>query len=204
MDVKPIYVSDAEGTPIWWAFKLSVQGGEGYIRSFSKLELWKLEQYEKIIYIDNDIYIKGSYQKLFELTDGHEFAAVQDDKIGDYVSNIPHGRMNYFNAGMFVMTPNSKVFANMMELLSGENREENLKIWNHGYAEQDFLNFYFGAGWKRLPRQYNLSWIGSRTSNEILVAVGLHHKYPDDRAPNDSLQQMMQDDFDNAKKLLIQ
>ncbi|MCR5706456.1 MAG: glycosyltransferase family 8 protein [Acholeplasmatales bacterium] len=73
-------------------------------------------QYDKAIYLDSDMVVKGDISVLWnkEIGDNlvgaaHEQAMVQTDAYGDYVEhNIGISRHNFFNAGMLVI--NSKLW----------------------------------------------------------------------------------------------
>jgi len=215
MNVKLIFVPDGEGTPIWWGFKMNAGRKDGYKRSFAKLELWNLEQYEKIVFFDSDGYIRGPMMAtLFQLTQGVEIAAVEDL----YMVRDKH-ILHYFNAGMFVLKPGREVYLNMVEVLNGTNDLFNstsaslksatlmvngkhalksLNLWNKGLAEQDFLNFYYGAGWKRLPLNYNDF---SLLETSIFWHCKFWHRVNMDLVSKLN-QKQITDSMENAKKLL--
>ncbi|XP_056171595.1 galactinol synthase 2-like isoform X2 [Syzygium oleosum] len=140
-----------------------------YVIAYSKLRIWEFVEYSKMIYLDADIQVLENIDHLFDLEDGY-FYAVMDcfcekrwwghtpqSAIG-YCQQCPdkvqwRGEMGpppslYFNAGMFVHEPS---LATYNELLS------TLKITpTTPFAEQDFLNMYFGKIYKPIPLVYNL------------------------------------------------
>ncbi|XP_030455005.1 galactinol synthase 2-like isoform X2 [Syzygium oleosum] len=139
-----------------------------YVINYSKLRIWEFVEYSKMIYLDGDIQVFENIDHLFDLEDGY-FYAVMDCFCEKTWSHTPQyaigycqqcpgkvqwsGEMGpppslYFNAGMFVYEPS---LATYNDLLS------TLKITpTTPFAEQDFLNMYFGKIYKPIPLVYNL------------------------------------------------
>ncbi|KAI6694570.1 hypothetical protein NL676_022280 [Syzygium grande] len=140
-----------------------------YVIVYSKLRIWEFVGYSKMIYLDADIQVFENIDHLFDLEDGYLYAVMDcfcekrwwghtpQHAIG-YCQQCPdkvqwRGEMGpppslYFNAGMFVYEPS---LATYNDLLS------TLKITpTTPFAEQDFLNMYFGKIYKPIPLVYNL------------------------------------------------
>ena len=87
-------------------------------------------EYDKTIYLDSDMIIKGDISKLYEMELGnnlvgaaHEQAMVQTDAYGDYVEkNLDISRYQFFNAGMLLINSklwrDEEVFEKFMYLLN--------------------------------------------------------------------------------------
>ena len=74
--------------------------------TYSKLHVWRLQEYSKCVFLDADTIVLSNVDELFER---EEFSAAPDI-----------GWPDLFNSGVFVMTPNSDTFASLMELAKTE------------------------------------------------------------------------------------
>ncbi|KAL4442954.1 hypothetical protein ABPG77_008445 [Micractinium sp. CCAP 211/92] len=131
------------------AYKLQL-----YAECWTKLRLWELEQYERLVYLDADMLVLRNVDALFNLPPG--FYAGPDCTAGRKSQAerdgcplfFPHER-RYFNAGFFVMAPSAAELARFGALLdAGE-------VPIGGYAEQDFLNAVYKDCWQQLPHTFN-------------------------------------------------
>ncbi|KAJ7635649.1 glycosyltransferase family 8 protein [Mycena polygramma] len=105
-------------------------GWEPYPRAdqYTKLHIWRLDEtgVDSAVYVDADTVVRRNFEELFDSP--FNFAAVPDVYgVGD-----PRGFSLTFNAGVLAYRPSSAVF-----------------------AEQAFLNQYFGGTCMRLPYIYN-------------------------------------------------
>jgi hypothetical protein len=85
---------------------------------FTKLHLFSLVQYAKVVYLDTDVVVMRSLAPLFRCGD---FCAVM--------------RRTYFNSGVMVVTPDAETFADLLRLRN--------KLPSYNAGEQGFLNEYF-------------------------------------------------------------
>ena len=118
-----------------------------YMDCWTKLKLWEMVEYERVVYLDADMLCCKNIDHLF--TELHEkaFWAVPDCAAGRLTEEERAAcalllassgkRPNYFNAGMFVFTPSVALF----EDFGRACRHGKFPI--AGFAEQDFLNAYF-------------------------------------------------------------
>lgn len=113
---------------------------EGWINSgYTKLNIWKLTEYSKIVYIDADAIVVASVDELFGLD--VDFAAAPD--------TFPPDK---FNAGVMVIKPDKELLRKMMLQIH--------KLPSHDGGDTGFLNSFF-PGWysmpaaNRLPFKYN-------------------------------------------------
>lgn len=122
------------------------KGGVGtlphYRDQYTKLNLWTLDTFgiKSLVYLDADTIVRKNFDELFTLP--YTLAATPDiwlDARGFTVG---------FNAGLLLLRPNTEVFLDMLKKI--ETAEFSL-----AFAEQAFLNAYFGSQVLRLPLPYN-------------------------------------------------
>ncbi|TKY61489.1 putative UDP-glucuronate:xylan alpha-glucuronosyltransferase 4 [Spatholobus suberectus] len=98
--------------------------------NYSKLRIWQLTMYDKIIFIDSDLLVLRSIDHLFVYP---QLSAAPNDN-------------TLFNSGLMVIEPSQCMFENMM------NRTSKVSSYNGG--DQGFLNEIF-TWWHRLPTKLN-------------------------------------------------
>lgn len=103
------------------------------IATFTKIELWRLTQYERIVYIDCDIVSLRAPDELFALD--VNFAAAPDV-----------GWPDCFNSGLMVLRPNMQDYYSLKALA-----ERGISFDG---ADQGLLNMHF-RDWHRLSFTYN-------------------------------------------------
>lgn len=105
---------------------------------FTKLNLWSLIDFNKIIYLDADILLLKNCDHLFDLKE--DFYAVKD--VG----------YNGINAGVMIIKPNLQVYNEMISLIDNDK-------YDNTYSDQSFTNWYFTLYKKKvsyLPIEYNV------------------------------------------------
>ncbi|KAG6840909.1 hypothetical protein C0991_003251 [Blastosporella zonata] len=100
----------------------------------TKLHVFRLSQFSKVIFLDADILPIRPLSHLFTLP--HEFSASPDV-----------GWPDIFNSGMMVLTPGEDKFNELTELLKSKGS------WDGG--DQGILNEWRGSNWNRLSFTYN-------------------------------------------------
>ncbi|KAJ3559966.1 hypothetical protein NM688_g1 [Phlebia brevispora] len=100
----------------------------------TKLHIFRLTQYSKIIFLDADVLPIRPLSHLFTLP--HEFSAVPDV-----------GWPDIFNSGVLVLAPGEDKFNELMEL------QKTKGSWDGG--DQGLLNEWRGENWNRLSFIYN-------------------------------------------------
>ncbi|KAL1748961.1 glycosyltransferase family 8 protein [Schizophyllum fasciatum] len=100
----------------------------------TKLHIFRLTQYQKIIFLDADVLPVRPLSHLFALP--HEFSAVPDV-----------GWPDIFNSGVLVFSPGEDKFNELRELLKSKGS------WDGG--DQGLLNEWRGENWNRLSFTYN-------------------------------------------------
>lgn len=103
--------------------------------TFTKINLWRLTQFRKIVYIDSDVVALRAPEELFEVDE--EFAAAPDV-----------GWPDAFNTGVMVISPNMGDYWALKRLASAGDSFDG--------ADQGLLNQYYEhRPWKRLSFAYN-------------------------------------------------
>jgi glycogenin glucosyltransferase len=113
-----------------------------YRDQYTKLNLWTLDTFgiKSLVYLDADTIVRKNFDELFTLP--YTFGATPDiwlDHRGFTVG---------FNAGVLLLRPDTRVFKDMVSKLETAD-------YSLAFAEQAFLNVYFGAQALRLPLAYN-------------------------------------------------
>lgn len=108
--------------------------------NYSKLRLWQLTDYDKVIFIDADLIILKNIDKFFAYP---QLSAAPNDKV-------------LFNSGIMVIEPSACLFEDMM------SKSRRLMSYNGG--DQGFLNEVF-TWWHRLPVKLNYLKIFKRQDN---------------------------------------
>ncbi|KIL71689.1 glycosyltransferase family 8 protein [Amanita muscaria Koide BX008] len=113
---------------------LKLLGRPDLYQVLTKLHIFRLTQYSKIIFLDADVLPIRPLSHLFTLP--HEFSAVPDV-----------GWPDIFNSGVLVFNPGEDKFAELMSLLKAKGS------WDGG--DQGILNEWRGDNWHRLSFIYN-------------------------------------------------
>ncbi|KAL4063643.1 glycosyltransferase family 8 protein [Scleroderma yunnanense] len=116
------------------AQRLALLGRPDLDTVFTKLHVFRLTQYSKIIFLDADVLPVRPLSHLFGLD--HEFAAVPDV-----------GWPDVFNSGVMVLSPGEDRFNQIYDLLNTQGS------WDGG--DQGILNEWRGDNWHRLRFTYN-------------------------------------------------
>jgi inositol phosphorylceramide glucuronosyltransferase 1 len=130
----------------------------GFVDQYTKLNIWTLDQIgiKSLVYIDADALVRKNFDELFALP--YNFAAVPDVFMDSQSFTVG------FNAGVLFVRPNTTVFFDMLSKLETANYP--LK-----YAEQAFLNLYFGVQALRLPYSYNGNMIIKKRDRKVWEAL---------------------------------
>lgn len=112
--------------------------------TFTKLHLWRLSQFKKVVFMDADTLVLKNIDDLFER---EEFSACADI-----------GWPDCFNSGVFVAEPSEETYKRLIEHAEKEGSFDG--------GDQGLLNSYFsdwstGPSSRRIPFTYNLTINGS-------------------------------------------
>ena len=120
----------------------------------TKLHVFRLTQFSKIIFLDADVLPIRPLDHLFSLP--HEFSAVPDV-----------GWPDIFNSGVMVLTPGEEKFAQLNQLLKSS------PSWDGG--DQGILNEWRGGNWNRLSFIYNTTPTAAYTFVVSFLKISLWH-----------------------------
>ncbi|KAK7269327.1 hypothetical protein RIF29_22051 [Crotalaria pallida] len=98
--------------------------------NYSKLRIWQLTMYDKIIFLDSDLLVLKNIDDFFIYP---QLSAAPNDKI-------------LFNSGLMVIEPSMCMFEHLMN--------QSLKVKPYNGGDQGFLNEVF-TWWHRFPRKLN-------------------------------------------------
>ncbi|WP_088348327.1 MULTISPECIES: glycosyltransferase [Rhodomicrobium] len=112
-------------------------GRKEFSNVLSKLWVFGLHAFDKLVFLDSDVCVVSSIDALFEHP-SPAFAA-------DYAD---HTGTQRFNSGVFVIEPDRESFQKLMRFA----REG----YSYDGADQGLLNSYFEAKHRWLPRKYNV------------------------------------------------
>ncbi|KAI3635782.1 hypothetical protein MIR68_006420 [Amoeboaphelidium protococcarum] len=113
---------------------------------YTKLNIWNMTQYDRMVYLDADVLIVGDISALLDLPQSVPLAAV-----GDIWENQSDGYRDTFNAGVMSLIPCSRMFTDFMRMMSCPD------IYPAVWAEQGLLNYYFRHGLVLMDYIYNLN-----------------------------------------------
>ncbi|GAB5592818.1 glycogenin glucosyltransferase [Umbelopsis nana] len=116
--------------------------------TFSKLQLWLLEEYSKVVFLDADVLPLRLVDELF---DRPEFSAAPDA-----------GWPDCFNSGVFVAIPNKDTYAELCDLATSKGSFDG--------GDQGILNTYFDS-WSTSPSEHRLPFIYNTTPTAVYSYV---------------------------------
>ncbi|KAF5361503.1 hypothetical protein D9758_006140 [Tetrapyrgos nigripes] len=135
--------------------------GEGIAHRFkdqyTKLTIWSLGEQlgiDSAVYLDGDTLVLRNFDELFNFP--WEFGAAQDV----FPPHDPRAFSNTYNAGVLAFRPSQATFEDMLVKLE-------MAKYPLEYAEQAFLNLYFGGKGVRLPYAYNGNMVVKERSAEL-------------------------------------
>ncbi|EPZ32024.1 Glycosyl transferase, family 8 domain-containing protein [Rozella allomycis CSF55] len=148
--------------------------------TFTKLFVWTLTQYSKVVFLDADTLV---LQNVDDLMEREEFSACPDA-----------GWPDCFNSGVFVCRPNHDTFTQLMNMATS--------VGSFDGGDQGLLNQYFkdwarGDSSRRIPFTYNLTFSASysylpaymyhKEDVKIVHFIGQHkpwkfHRFSSDRS----------------------
>ena len=149
-----------------------------YRDQWVKLWLWNMTDYDLVLYIDADHYIRKPMAPLFEICKGHAISATIDST-GDINQDRSLGISDlYFNAGLIVLEPSAFHFNRMLHRLKQSS------VWHSWAAEQGFFNWYWGKSYNILDSKWNVMHAGNKPDEYLRDASCIHTKIFDEFAEN--------------------
>lgn len=158
-----------------------------YRDQFTKLRVWSMTEYRRILYLDADTLIIRPLHNVFDTPTklkGDEewlFAAVYDsrdlreNKEGHPPGLADKGRVKdkYFSAGVFLLHPTQSQADYIFNMLQDPPKKDFTE-----FMEQDMLRWAYREGgpypWIRLSHLYNTQWCRAR---DLETAHVLHDKF---------------------------
>ena len=119
--------------------RLSLLGRKDLGVTFTKLHVWSLIDYERVIFLDADCLVLKPIDELFEFV---------NDLDDTWIAASPDiGWPDCFNSGMFVCRPSTAIFQKLLV--------QSLSEGSFDGGDQGLLNVAFEDRWKRVPFIYN-------------------------------------------------
>lgn len=115
-----------------------------------------IKETDKILYLDSDVIIDNSLEKLFERKNNAPVAAVKDSGVPVSIKPLVE---NYYNSGVLLFDYNLWENENCIQLLYDCVKDENLELY---YPDQDLLNVALNGKIDTLTANYNITptiWI---------------------------------------------
>lgn len=127
---------------------------EQWSHTFDKLKMFELTEFDKIVYLDSDMYIRNNIDELFEKPN---LSAVVDRHIGININP------NYqkLTSGTLVITPQNNIIPKFKKIMEDD---ESLKNKINNIGDQDVIQVY-AKDWDNkkelhLSLKYNMFFIG--------------------------------------------
>jgi alpha-N-acetylglucosamine transferase len=114
---------------------------------FSKLNLWKMVEYDSVVYFDSDCLVVGNIDNMFKIhkhlgTGNFRIGVTRDIRAGVWQST--------FNMGVFVIKPDRKEYERLVQL-----KEDRSVKFETTMSEQGFLNVVYEKQWFEIGFEYN-------------------------------------------------
>ena len=138
--------------------KSKVQGN--WREALKKLSIFKLYQYEKLVFLDGDTYMLKNIDSLFDMP---VFTTT-----GRYNTYHPE-TVTTILGGLFVFEPNEKDYQAILNLIDDvvENRSDNKKFSVEKFNDEHCLSYIYrdrlnmlGCEWQYMPHEFNIRDIG--------------------------------------------
>lgn len=112
--------------------------------NLNKLKMFGWSEYDRVIFIDADCFVKGSIEELFKLPEEVAFAAAPD--------GWPSVELDArFNSGFMFFSPSNELYSDMISKLSDP------AFHDPSEGDQQFLQNYWKFRDYRLPSKFNLN-----------------------------------------------
>ena len=101
----------------------------------TKFEIFKLIQFDKIVFLDADIYVLKNLDHLFNYP--HMTAAIDGEYFNLWSNQI------HFNSGCLVIEPSIELYEDIINFANSIDFNSNLPSWIMLLADQEILNLYY-------------------------------------------------------------
>jgi len=169
--------------------KMDENANGRWANCYTKLNMFQMTEYETIIYLDADLYIKKNIDELFDIANDVRnktgrndfFGAVTDGPISENFNN--RERKGMLNAGLLVLTPEIDLYNDLMKLAPQK------KLYDKQFMEQGLLSYYysddnnlFNRTRYHLDARYNAQWLDDEESKYYDDVYVIHQKLGNDEA----------------------
>src|SRR5579859_8007388 len=133
-----------------------------WVDQFTKLQLWKLTEYERIVYLDSDLFPLINTEELFDI-DLHQHSTTEPSfdysfaAVPNLVGKNEDGTLIIgvgFNAGFFVLKPDVAIFDRIWARANAPGLPWNM----HRDMEQGLLNDFFATAGTSPMHRLHWSW----------------------------------------------
>lgn len=113
---------------------------------FTKLKIFTITDYEKIIYLDNDMYVNRNLDHVFDEYDTPAGVAINENlKYNDH-EKVKDKKV-IFNAGFWLIKPSKFIYKKLFYGLKQFDTSQEL--------EQEYVSYYFNKKWTNMSYLYN-------------------------------------------------
>lgn len=125
---------------------------------FTKLKIFTLTEYEKIIYLDNDMFVNKNIDHVFDKYDAPAGVALSENL--DFTDGEKVEKKNVvFNAGFWLIKPSMTDYKEMFYNLKNFNTTKEL--------EQEYVSYFYNQKWTNISYLYNFQFsLSSLNSNK--------------------------------------
>jgi len=160
-------------------FSCNITDNGSWVDQFTKLQLWKLTEYERIVYMDSDLLPLTDTEDLFSIdirqtsntTEVFEYHFAASPNL---LGKGEGGSINVgigFNAGFFMLKPDIFVFDKIWELAMVPGQPWNI----HQDMEQGLLNEFFKSSGQVPMIRLDWYWNVKDMSDDWMVAAKVVH-----------------------------
>jgi alpha-N-acetylglucosamine transferase len=150
-----------------------------WVDQFTKLQLWKFTEYDRIVYMDSDMFPLANTEELFSMdicqksnTDVRfEYCFAASPNL---LGKGQEGSVNVgigFNAGFFMLKPDSFIFDKIWQIAMVPEQPWNL----HRDMEQGLLNEFFKSSGETPMVPLHWSWNVKDMSDEWMAEAKVVH-----------------------------
>lgn len=137
-------------------------GDKRYATCPSKIHLWRLTEWKRVVYYDSDMFFLQSPVLCEHLCPvDAQVCAVMDSGV------VSQSNPRYFNAGYMIIRPSLKQFIHLQKNIH--------KAQDHRFVEQDLFNEMLRNMTVLLPEKCNVL-LGIRKNPDFSTAIALHGK----------------------------
>jgi alpha-N-acetylglucosamine transferase len=116
---------------------------------FTKLKIFTLTEYDNILFMDNDMYVKKNIDNIFKKYEAPAGIAIDPNMIYKDGEKIKKNNV-VINAGLWLLKPSIKDYDKMIEGLSSFNIKKEL--------EQEYVSYFYNGKWTNISFLYNFQF----------------------------------------------